>query len=165
MKLLNFFLDPETRDKKEFLRHLSLFQGLRNKDILHIIRNLQERTFLKGETIFAQGDVGRALFIVASGNIQLTRMSADSKPEMLATVHPGEFFGEMALLEEMPRTATATASENSKIYILYKVKLESMLYSSPRVGVVITTHLAKMLSSRLRSFLEAKNSEPAPIKT
>lgn len=164
MKFLNFFLDKEIREKKDFLRHLTLFQGLHNKDLIHIIPSLHERTYLKGETIFAQGDIGRALFIVVSGNVQLTRTEPDSKNQVLATVHPGEFFGEMALLEEMPRTATATALENTRVYILYKAKLESILYSMPRVGVVITTHLAKMLSSRLRSFIESRDAEPVQLK-
>jgi len=156
MKLFSFLQDAEIRSQKEFLSHLSLFQGLRSNDITHLMKSLQERTYLKGETIFVEGDIGRGLFIVASGTVQLTKMNPEGKQAVLAQVHPGEFFGEMALLEEMPRSATAVAAENTKIHILYKVKLETLLYEYPRVGVVIMNHLARMLSARLRSTQERK---------
>ena len=120
-----------------------------------MLESLQERTYLKGETIFTQGDIGRALFIVFSGKIALSRLEpATHKSEVIAEVHPGEFFGEMALLEEMPRTATAYALEDTKVFMLFKIKLESLLFSRPKIGVVIAAQLAKIMSARLRDMLE-----------
>ena len=108
INVLNSFYDKEILGKIDFLRTIRLFEGIRKRDIIHILENLQERTYLKGETIFTQGDIGRALFIVSSGKIALTRLDRETgKSEVIAEVRPGEFFGEMALLEEMPRTATA----------------------------------------------------------
>ena len=69
-------------------------------------------------------------------------------------MHPGEFFGEMALLEEMPRTATAHALEDTKVFMLFKIKLESLLFARPKIGVVIAAQLAKIMSARLRDMLE-----------
>ncbi len=151
-QLFEFALDPEIQAKRDFLKHLPLFKGLRNKDLIHVIKSLQERVYLKGETIFSEGDIGRGLFITVSGSVKLTHYcSEQKKEELLAVLHPGEYFGEMALLEEMPRMASAVASENAKVFILYKVKLDSLLFDSPRVGVVIATHLAQVLSARLRA--------------
>ena len=56
----------------------------------------------------------------------------------------------MALLEQLPRTATATAAEKSQVFLLYRSKLESILHYRPRIGVQIMTHLAQLLSARLR---------------
>ncbi len=205
-KILNVFdrlYDKEILSKIDFLKTIRLFEGIRNRDIIHILENLQERTYLKGETIFAQGDIGRALFIVFSGKIALTRLDnkadkpmtvpaqgpmdpqtakpmaapsqwpTDLKPakpmavpsqwptdlktaksELIAEVRPGEFFGEMALLEEMPRTATAYAMEETRVFMLFKIKLESLLFSRPKIGVVISTQLAEIMSARLRGYME-----------
>ncbi|HOW89398.1 MAG TPA: cyclic nucleotide-binding domain-containing protein, partial [Elusimicrobiales bacterium] len=76
------------------------------------------------------------------------------KSEVIAEVSPGEFFGEMALLEEMPRTATAYALEETRVFMLFKIKLESLLFSRPRIGVVIATQLAEIMSARLRAYIE-----------
>lgn len=158
MGLLNVFskiYDEEILGKLGFLRNISLFEGIKKGQLIHVLESLQERTYLKGETIFAQGDIGRALFIVYSGKIELSRLdTATQKPEVIATVNPGEFFGEMALLEEMPRTATATAAEETKVFMLFKIKLDSLLFSFPKIGVVIASQLARILSARLRAMLE-----------
>jgi len=164
LKKINFLsrlYDKEILEKIDFLKGIRLFEGIKKRDLIHILENLQERTYLKGETIFAQGDIGRALFVVFSGKIALTRMEHGAeKSELIAEVQPGEFFGEMALLEEMPRTATAYALEDTKVFMLFKTKLESLLFSRPRIGVVISTQLAKIMSVRLRAFIEKASPQP-----
>ena len=158
MKLFNFLnriYDEEVLAKIAFLKSIRLFEGIRRRQLIHVLESLQERTYLKGETVFAQGDIGRALFVVFSGKIALSRFDkATQKSETIAEVHPGEFFGEMALLEEMPRTATATALEDTKVFMLFKIKLESLLFSRPAIGVTIATQLAKIMSARLRAMIE-----------
>lgn len=153
--ILNSLYDEEILKKINFLKSIRLFEGIKNRSLIHILENLQERTYLKGETIFTQGDIGRALFIVFSGKIALARLEPDKqKSELIAEVHPGEFFGEMALLEEMPRTATACALEDTRVFMLFKIKLETLLFARPAIGVVIATQLAKILSARLRAYMD-----------
>ncbi|HNW45625.1 MAG TPA: cyclic nucleotide-binding domain-containing protein [Elusimicrobiales bacterium] len=153
--LLNQIYDEEILAKLGFLKNIRLFEGIRRRQLIHVLESLQERTYLKGETIFAQGDIGRALFIVFSGKIELSRLSpATHKSEVIAEVNPGEIFGEMALLEEMPRTATAIATEETRVFMLFKIKLETLLFSRPELGVNIASQLAKIMSARLRAILE-----------
>ncbi len=153
--ILNGLYDKETLGKIDFLKSIRLFEGIKKRDLIHILENLQERTYLKGETVFTQGDIGRALFIVFSGKIALSRLDRDTgKSETIAEVHPGEFFGEMALLEEMPRTATVYALEETRVFMLFKIKLETLLFARPRIGVAIATQLAKIMSARLRAVIE-----------
>ncbi|MBU2574564.1 MAG: cyclic nucleotide-binding domain-containing protein [Elusimicrobia bacterium] len=153
--ILNSLYDEEILKKINFLKSIRLFEGIKNRSLIHILENLQERTYLKSETIFTQGDIGRALFIVFSGKIALARLEPDKqKSELIAEVHPGEFFGEMALLEEMPRTATACALEDTRVFMLFKIKLETLLFARPAIGVVIATQLAKILSARLRAYMD-----------
>ena len=160
LNLINRLYDEDILAKLGFLKSIKLFDGIRKRQLIHVLESLQERTYLKGETLFAQGDIGRALFIVFSGRIALSRTDpATQKGEVIAQVHPGEFFGEMALLEEMPRTATAHATEDTKVFMLFKIKLESLLFARPIIGVVIATQLAKILSARLRAVIEKPAEE------
>ncbi|OGR52978.1 MAG: hypothetical protein A2049_04435 [Elusimicrobia bacterium GWA2_62_23] len=153
--LLHRLYDEEILCKLTFLKGISLFDGIKKRHLIHVLESLQERTYLKGETIFTQGDIGRALFIVFSGKIALARVDqATQKSEVIAEVNQGEFFGEMALLEEMPRTATAYALEDTKVFMLFKIKLESLLFARPTIGVNIAAQLAKILSARLRAMIE-----------
>ena len=155
LNLLNRIYDEGILAKLSFLKNIRLFEGIRRRQLIHVLESLQERTYLKGETIFAQGDIGRALFIVFSGKIALSRLSpATHKDEVIAEVNPGEFFGEMALLEEMPRTASACALEETKVFMLFKIKLETLFFSRPQIGVIIAAQLAKIMSARLRAIIE-----------
>ena len=155
LDLFNRLYDEEIIRKLDFLKGIRLFGGIRKRQLIHVLECLQERTYLKGETIFTQGDIGRALFIVFAGKIALARTDqATQKSEIIAEVHPGEFFGEMALLEEMPRTATAYALEDTKVFMLFKKKMEPLLFARPAIGVTLAAQLAKIMSARLRAMIE-----------
>jgi len=155
MKLFNTFYDEDVLEKIDFLKSIRLFRDIGKKDLIYILESLTERTYLKGETIFTEGDIGRALFIIVSGKVALTVFDKDTKKtKQLAEVHPGEMFGEMALLEEMPRSATVTAAEDTKVLMMFNSKLENLFLSKPKIGIVIATQLAKIMSSRLRAQID-----------
>lgn len=148
--LKRFLTDPVFAKKKTFLRSLSLFQDLSDRDLGYVLQALHSRSYEPGEPLFLEGDIGRALFILESGHIELTRRNAKGQVQRLALVEPGEFFGEMALLEHLPRSASATAIERSQVHLLYRTRLEALLRHHPRPGVSILHALAKILSARLR---------------
>ena len=158
-----WFIDPVFARKKHFLRSLEIFKDLRDRELGHLVQALHSRSYRDGEVIFVEGDIGRALFILETGSVQLTRPGPDGKPAVLYELRPGDFFGEMALLESLPRSATATATEKSHMHLLYRSKLDSLLHSQPRIGVNIMSHLARLLSARLRrvtadgKFIPTKN--------
>ena len=141
-----WFVDPHFSRKKQFLRSLDIFKDLRDRELGYLVQSLHSRTYREGEVVFVEGDIGRALFILEDGEVELTRGSGAS----LYTLKPGEFFGEMALLESLPRSATATATARSHMHLLYKSKLDALLNTQPRIGVNIMGHLARLLSARLR---------------
>lgn len=151
-----WFIDPGFERKKEFLRSLDIFKELHDRELGYLVSALHSRTYREGEVIFVEGDIGRALFVLETGAVELTRPSAGPRPEVLYQLKPGDFFGEMALLESLPRTATATATEKCRLHLLYKSKLDALLHSEPRIGVTIMRHLARLLSARLRRM----NAEP-----
>lgn len=141
-----WFVDPQFSRKKQFLRSLDIFKDLRDGELGYLVQSLHSRTYREGEVVFVEGDIGRALFILEDGSVELTREDGHK----LYTLKPGEFFGEMALLESLPRSATATATAKSHMHLLYKSKLDALLNSQPRIGVTIMGHLARLLSARLR---------------
>lgn len=151
-----WFIDPQFARKKEFLRSLDIFKELHDRELGCLVSALHSRTYREGEVIFVEGDIGRALFVLESGSVKLTRPSDGPRPEVLYELRPGDFFGEMALLESLPRTATATAAEKCHLHLLYRSKLDTLLHSEPRIGVTIMRHLARLLSARLRRM----NAEP-----
>lgn len=143
-------MDPQFTKRKQFLHSMGLFADLRGRELGIMSHALYARNYQPGEIVFGEGDIGRALFILESGKVELSRKGLEGESVMLHTVKPGEFFGEMAMLESLPRSATATAVEPSRLHLLYRTKLDTLLYTHPRIGVAIMTHLARLLSARLR---------------
>jgi len=149
-KLKRFFTDQRFAKRREFLRSLTFCQGLSGKELGYLLQSFHVKVYEEGESLFREEDIGRALFVVETGKIELTQTGKGGKAQRIALLEPGSFFGEMALLEQMPRSASATAIEKSRVLLLYRSKLDSILYYHPRIGVSIMTHLAKLLSARLR---------------
>jgi CRP/FNR family transcriptional regulator len=160
--LKRWFTDPGFSRKKQFLHSLELFSDLKGGELGEMVHSLHARTYRPGEVVFVQGDIGRALFILETGKVELTRTGPDGKPVLLYTLKPGEFFGEMALLESLPRSATATAVEPSRLHLLYRTKLDALLAAHPRIGVTIMRHLARLLSARLRRAISDYTVPAAP---
>jgi CRP/FNR family transcriptional regulator, cyclic AMP receptor protein len=95
------------------LGRVRLFTGLGEHELESIARSMRLRRFRRGEVVFHAGDPGDALFIVTVGEIKIGLPSDSGDEAILATVRPGDFFGELALLDGAPRSASATALERS----------------------------------------------------
>jgi CRP/FNR family transcriptional regulator, cyclic AMP receptor protein len=143
------FRDEPFREKLRFLRGVFLFRSLGGRSLAAIARAVMEKSYAEGETVFAEGDVGRALFIVARGSVRLYQGKKTSGKDV-ALLEPGDFFGEMALLDELPRSASAQAASPATLYILYKSQLDALLAENPAAAVKVLHALARLLSARLR---------------
>ncbi|MDD5656695.1 MAG: cyclic nucleotide-binding domain-containing protein [Elusimicrobia bacterium] len=163
--LKGLWSDPATSRKRAFLKSQELFKDLSFIELGQLAQCIHTRSYQEGEVLFAEGDIGRALFLLEQGRIDLAKSEPDGRRRTLYTAEPGDFFGEMALLEQLPRTATATATERSRVHLLYRSKLDSLRGARPRIGVVIMTHLAQMLSARLRHANSrlAQAAAPPPV--
>jgi CRP/FNR family cyclic AMP-dependent transcriptional regulator len=107
---------------------------------------LEIRDFTPGETIFSEGEPGRAAYIVESGMVEITKESNTGARLMLAAVKAGEMFGEMALIDASPRMATAIAVGKTRLVIIPKSAFSKLL---GKTDVVIRTVL-NTLMERLR---------------
>lgn len=133
--------------KKEFLRKVPLFTDIDDKEINKIIPIIVEKKYKKGEYLFFENDLGNELFLITSGAIKIFKTDKKTgKIKTLTYLSTGDFFGEMALLDEEMRSATAQVIENTNVYILTGKKLKDIMLKNPKTTLKIT----KTLSSRLR---------------
>src|SRR5215218_8134859 len=100
------------------LRRCALFEDCDELVLEGVVRQLRRRRFRRNEVIFHQGDPGDALHVVAAGAVKIVLPSAEGEEAIIATLRPGDFFGELALLDGASRSATAAALEASETLTL-----------------------------------------------
>jgi CRP/FNR family transcriptional regulator, cyclic AMP receptor protein len=144
-----FFKNEQHSETLAFFRNISIFHGLTSRQLGRVMLAMQRRTYVIGERLFEEGAPGKAVFVIKSGRVELSRMTADG-PRKLGVLGPGQMFGEMALLEQLNRTATATVIEDGEIFLLYTASLEALVRHHPRIGVRLLRNMAIMLSALLR---------------
>ncbi|MCG3204466.1 MAG: hypothetical protein KCHDKBKB_01181 [Elusimicrobia bacterium] len=144
-----FFRNEQHTQELEFFRSVPLFHSLSTRQLGRVMLSMQPRLYHVGEQLFEEGQVGKAVFIIKSGQVELTRSSA-GKERSLGVLGSGQMFGEMALLEQMKRTATAKIVEDGEIYLLYTATLDALIRDHPAIGVKLLRNMAIMLSALLR---------------
>lgn len=129
----------------EALARCPLFERADASIIESIASGLRRRRFRRNEVIFHQGDPGDSLHIVASGAVKIVLPSAEGEEAIIATLRPGDFFGELALLDGAPRSATATALEPSDTLVLPRQVFLDLLDTMPGLRNALLAGLAKQL--------------------
>jgi CRP-like cAMP-binding protein len=124
---------------------MPLFRGLDDDALESIARGLRTRRFRRGEVIFHLGDPGDALFIVSSGAVKITLPSETGDEAILATLRPGDFFGELALLDGAPRSATAAALEPTETLVLPRQRFRELIATEPVIRDALLASLAREL--------------------
>lgn len=104
------------------------------------------KTCAPGDVLFREGEPGREMYVLQEGSVRITK-SVKGEEKTLAILGPGEFFGEMAILNAKPRTATAVVEEQAKVLVLGAKTFEQMVVSNAEIAV----RLIKKLSRRLDS--------------
>ncbi|MBK8870336.1 MAG: cyclic nucleotide-binding domain-containing protein [Elusimicrobia bacterium] len=146
-----FLGDPVHRHKIRFFRGILLFKDLGRWDLARLVNRTMEKTYAPGDVVFQEGHLGRAFFIVAEGSVEVLRRNPLTDVfEPVAKFGPGDFFGEMVLLDELPRSATCRALETTRLHVLYKDHFDLLRAQSPRAAALILHALARLLSARLR---------------
>ncbi|HLQ30248.1 MAG TPA: cyclic nucleotide-binding domain-containing protein [Ktedonobacteraceae bacterium] len=132
---------------EDTLKHVDLFSGLEKKDLQALAASCQERKYSAGTTLLKQGDTGVGLYIITSGKVRITQaVHPDKAEEELRIEGPGGVLGEMALLDDLPRSATVTAIEDVTALILPVWDFRATIQSHPDIAL----KLLAVLSRRLR---------------
>jgi len=128
------------------LERSRLFRALSSATLQQITALATRRTFQEGTIIFSQGDPGDALYGVVSGRVRISASGQDGREMFLNIMEPGDTFGEIALLDGAPRTATASATANSELFLIQRTPFLALLQREPKV----TFHLLQLLCERIR---------------
>ena len=142
---------PPPRDPVAALQRVELFAGMDRRQSEQIARLLKERRFTKGETVIMEGSGGAAFFIIASGEAKVS-----SKGVNLATLGPGEHFGEVALIDGGPRSATVTAATDLVCYGLTFWEFRPLVERNGTIG----WRLLQALAKQLRDAVSAREKTP-----
>jgi CRP/FNR family transcriptional regulator, cyclic AMP receptor protein len=137
-------------DRIQFLKTVPFFDELSNRQLKRVSDIMFERTYETDETIFEEGQPGAALFLILGGKVavEIYRETSTTRP---AVLERGAFFGEMALLDETPRSANARALERTRALALYRNDLNGLVHRHPKTACQIYRSLAGMIGDRLRS--------------
>jgi len=135
----------------ELLKRVPLFSGLTDRQLKSLVSMIIERPCAAGEIIVPQDEEGLGFFMIAAGAAEAVRLRADGSSSVVNTFGPGDYFGELALLDKGPRTASVVAVEETDCLILPRVNFLHLMRREGDIGVEIMIELAK----RFRSALEA----------
>jgi CRP/FNR family transcriptional regulator, cyclic AMP receptor protein len=124
------------------LAAVPLFAGLDAEGLADLARGMRVRRFRRGETVFHLGDPGDALFIVMAGSIKITLPADTGDEAILATLRAGDFFGELALLDGAPRSATAVAIEATETYVLSRDGFRELIATQSQMREALLATLA-----------------------
>jgi len=129
------------------MSNIPVFKDLSRKELKAIERILHKRIYKKDEVLFNEGDPGVGMYIIEHGRVNIT---IGNENKMVASLSNGEFFGEMALLSETPRTATAIAIVPTNILGFFQSDLFGLTETNPKMGNKILFKIAQMIAERLR---------------
>jgi CRP-like cAMP-binding protein len=135
---------------KALMCEVPQFDQLDNDELDILGRNVSYRRVPQGMVLCREGTVGDALFYVVDGKIEIKKESMDGRQTVLAQFNKGSTVGEMSLIEESARSATAVAMEDVELLILTRDHFEKIIEQYPYIGLKILRNIAKSLSNRLR---------------
>lgn len=125
-----------------------LFSSLPPAEMKVLAASVKTFQFAPDQTVFKEGDPGDGIFIVKSGHVQISALINQGERRVLSRLGPGDFFGEMAVLDNEPRSATVTAEQPTELYFIPRQNLLDMLERSPKLAA----SLVREFSLRMREF-------------
>lgn len=131
---------------RDLLKAIPLFAKLSRSELEILETILHERNYQAKERIFRQGDPGVGMYIISSGSVVI---SDENSGEILAELHKGDFFGDIALLNEIPRSATAKATTTTTLFGLFHPDFLDLVAREPRLGSKVLLALAEAAGQRL----------------
>jgi CRP/FNR family transcriptional regulator len=139
---------------EDTLARVDLFSSLDKKDLQLLSKSLQERKYSPGTVLIKQGDTGVGLYIIINGHVKTTLAKNPDRAEVdLGTYGPGNVLGEMALLDDLPRSATVTAVDDVAALLLPVWEFRTTIRSHPEIAL----KLLAVLSKRLRKIENQTN--------
>jgi CRP/FNR family cyclic AMP-dependent transcriptional regulator len=147
--MLTLFDNRNIADRLRELKKMSLFADLKRRELRVVDGFMHQRNYLEGEVIFDEGEQGEAFYIVLEGQVLICHSGHADTP--IATLESGNFFGELALLDDAPRSAQARAADNCTLLVLFRGEFLGLMQSHGLIASKIAMQLARHLGARLRA--------------
>ncbi|WP_020613924.1 ATP-binding protein [Sediminispirochaeta bajacaliforniensis] len=138
----------------QFLRTIYFFKDLDDTDIRDIMAYCHETNFSAGEVVFWENDEADRFYIIMSGEVEVWKGYGSDQADMLAVHGPGHLFGEMALVDELPRSATVKSRGNTRVLYIGQDEFQKILQEKPTVAFAIVKSLSAMVRKSNDTFLE-----------
>lgn len=132
------------------LQQTPVFADLPAADLEYLADRMGQRTFGRGMIIFHKGSIGQSLYLIGSGRVRIFLLSETGREISLEVLTPGDYFGELALLDNLPRSAGALAMERTVTYALHRDDFRRLLDAHPRLALPMLT----LMSKRLRAMID-----------
>ena len=129
------------------LANVPIFEHLTEKELSEVLRLTHERTYKKDEHVFKKLAPAEGMYVILDGGVLITDSDSET---VFATLESGDFFGELALLDEEPRSASAISTMPSRLIGFFRTDLLTLMKRSPELGNKILLNLSRVLGERLR---------------
>ena len=129
------------------LENVPIFEHLTEKELSEVLRLTHERTYKKDEHVFKKLAPAEGMYVILDGGVLITDSDSET---IFTTLESGDFFGELALLDEEPRSASAISTMPSRLIGFFRTDLLTLMKRSPELGNKILLNLSRVLGERLR---------------
>jgi CRP-like cAMP-binding protein len=162
---LRWARDTEQLQRTAILARTPVFAGVPPRLLRRLAVQLFEKAYGPGELVFREGDPGKGLFVVREGEVEIVREGSGGPGTeiRLAAVGPGTAFGELALIDDLPRSASARVVRPARLLILYRTQFEALVEGGDRaVALAVTRNLLRTLATYVRATAARPSDPPAP---
>lgn len=161
----NLFKPPTDKsDLQEILQAIPMFTQLSKRDFSALFNIIHNRSYVAQEYVFYQGDPGIGLYIIRDGEVRIERKLESGEIIPLAKFKDGDFFGELALVDDEKRSASAIADSDVKLAVIFKPDLDEYISRFPKKGVKILQGISHVVAVRLRQLNEENINLQSSIK-
>lgn len=133
------------REEFKFLRMVPIFSELDEPDLEKIAGLGTIKKYKKGNVIVLEQEAGASLFIIINGKVKVVRTDDEGREVILTLLGPGEFFGEMSLLDGMDRSATVVANSKADLFVIHRMEFLKALHDFPQIATALLAELARRL--------------------
>ena len=132
------------------LKRITLFENFTDRDLEKIRKICKGESFRSGEVIFKEGDAGTKFYMILKGEVRISKFIKNLGEEALTILKEGEYFGEMALIDNYPRSAHAIANTDASLVTITKTELDQIFIEDRELGFKFLLVFCRTLSKRLR---------------
>jgi len=136
---------------EQILSKVPAFSGLSARELKEVAAIVHKREYRAGEPVFAQGDPGLGMYIIQEGEVSISISGKEDGDRELAVLTDGDFFGELALIDESPRSANARCKTDCILIGFFRPDLFELIEKKNQLGIKIIFKLAEIVSQRLRT--------------